>query len=158
MWRYFDDLGGRDELHVNWSDRNQNSKIVTISDESTSSINHKIQTKLLFKTVVQISDIDASKLITITLFYSTGTLLVQGHASPLWTMNEYQNIIKRINHLKNNNSASYQGIISSLDNSIITTIPDHHPLSSSPIQNPDTNYADEEVITFSDVDHSPVPK
>ena len=51
LWRYYEDLGNRDEFHVEWSDYNQHSKIVTINEESDSNLSEKMEEKDLFKTI-----------------------------------------------------------------------------------------------------------
>ena len=112
LWRYYEDLGSRDDLLVQWSDFNLHHKIVAIEDESNSTLTALMASKRLFKTIIQVAKTDKSKLITITAFYSTGTLLVQGYASETWTANEFQKVIKSVDHLKNNDSANYQSIMS----------------------------------------------
>ena len=49
----------------------------------------------LFRTKIQVN-CDTVKLVTITIFYSTGTVLVQGNRCPRWRDEEFSSLIKCI--------------------------------------------------------------
>ena len=111
MFRCYEDLGSLDHLLVSWTDYNSRMGIVKISNEHHSHLLSKIQNKTLFKTIIRITT-GNSKLMTITLFYTTCTLLIQGHASRSWVVAEYQRFLACINHIHTQSNSKLEPIFS----------------------------------------------
>ena len=110
LYRYCQDLGSLDYLSVVQSDFNVDNEPVTIVNEQSNQLLAKIRHKSLFKTVIRIS-MGTSKLITLTLYYSTCLLLIQGHASPTWIDSEFHRLQACINHIQSHQNTSFEFIL-----------------------------------------------
>ena len=131
LYRYYQDLGALDELLVRWTDYDSNSEEITLSSEHHNHLISKIQKKDLFKTIIRITT-GRLKLMTITLFYTTCTLLIQGHACRSWIASEYQRLLSCLNLIHTQSNPRLEPIFT---NSYPTSSPED-PLNSA---NPDLN-------------------
>lgn len=93
--RYYCDIGRRDNFKVNWADyalRNEKLTVIDVADSERHPLRlDKLPHKDLFKTLVQIH-MSSQKLVTITLFYSTRKVLIQGHFCQDWIDSEFDSI------------------------------------------------------------------
>ena len=95
--RYVCDVAGTAEYQVDWLDEGTNpTRTIHVEDSNDISI---VPTDLpsqdLFRTKIQVN-CDTVKLVTITILYSTGTVLVQGNRCPRWRDEEFSSLIKCI--------------------------------------------------------------
>ena len=95
--RYVCDVAGTAGYQVDWLDEGTNpTRTIHVEDSNDISI---VPTDLpsqdLFRTKIQVN-CDTVKLVTITIFYSTGTVLVQGNRCPRWREEEFSSLIKCI--------------------------------------------------------------
>ena len=95
--RYVCDVAGTAGYQVDWLDEGTNpTRTIHVEDSNDISI---VPTDLpsqdLFRTKIQVN-CDTVKLVTITIFYSTGTVLVQGNRCPRWRDEEFSSLIKCI--------------------------------------------------------------
>ena len=95
--RYVCDVAGTAGYQVDWLDEGTNpTRTIHVEDSNDISI---VPTDLpsqdLFRTKIQVN-CDTVKLVTITIFYSTGTVLVQGNRCPRWRDEEFSSLIKYI--------------------------------------------------------------
>ena len=95
--RYVCDVAGTAGYQVDWLDEGTNpTRTIHVEDSNDISI---VPTDLpsqdLFRTKIQVN-CDTVKLVTITIFYSTGTVLVQGNRCPHWRDEEFSSLIKCI--------------------------------------------------------------
>ena len=95
--RYVCDVAGTAGYQVYWLDEGTNpTRTIHVEDSNDISI---VPTDLpsqdLFRTKIQVN-CDNVKLVTITIFYSTGTVLVQGNRCPRWRDEEFSSLIKCI--------------------------------------------------------------
>ena len=95
--RYVCDVAGTAGYQVDWLDEGTNpTRTIHVEDSNDISI---VPTDLpsqdLFRTKNQVN-CDTVKLVTITIFYSTGTVLVQGNRCPRWRDEEFSSLIKCI--------------------------------------------------------------
>ena len=101
--RYHLCLASQSQYTVEWLDRSQQpvrtltlppaySSISTIPTSFPSELHHtKIQ--------LNAAHLNSPKIVTITLYYTTGTVLVQGHCSAKWITEEFKGLISTINYL-----------------------------------------------------------
>ena len=78
------------------------------------------------------------KLVTATLYYTTGTLLIQGNYCPDWREEEAHSLYALFHHFYLLHSSSRDSIASSLDNDIKLITNTHPPPSPSPSQSSPT--------------------
>jgi hypothetical protein len=89
--RYVEDIGERDQYKVNWTDVGHDRKPVSLPRNFDV---RKIEPNLdwrLFQFRVGTA-LNSRRLITITVFCTTGTVLVQGNACKVWQRKEFENI------------------------------------------------------------------
>ena len=94
---YVCDVAGTAGYQVDWLHEGTNpTRTIHVEDSTDISI---VPTDLpsqdLFRTKIQVN-CDTVKLVTITIFYSTGTVLVQGNRCPRWKDEEFSSLIKCI--------------------------------------------------------------
>ena len=95
--RYVCDVAGTAGYQVDWLDEGTNpTRTIHVEDSNDISI---VPTDLpshdLFRTKIQVN-CDTVKLVTITILYSTGTVLIQGNRCPRWRDEEFSSLIKCI--------------------------------------------------------------
>ena len=93
--RYVCDVAGTAGYQVDWLDEGTNpTRTIHVEDSNDISI---VPTDLpsqdLFRTKIQVN-CDTVKLVTITIFYSASTVLVQGNRCPRWRDEEFSSLIK----------------------------------------------------------------
>ena len=89
------DVAGTAGYQVDWLDEGTNPTR-TIHVEDSNDINivpTDLPSQDLFRTKIQVN-CDTVKLVTITIFYSIGTVLVQGNRCPRWKDEEFSSLIK----------------------------------------------------------------
>ena len=127
LQRYYNDLGSSDKLDVVWGDFNDKSRPILISNEDPKQLMNKIGRKTLFKTIIQINLIDSTKLMTITMYYTTDTIMIQGHASQTWVTKEYKCLLECIRLMRNSPNCLPALPVNDLpvsDGTIVTASPD----------------------------------
>ena len=107
--RYVGDIGKRDGYQVIWVDQTKANKDLQISDSDLTDLNNIPSTLRsdLFKSRTQVS-VGTTKVVTITAYYSTGTILVQGTKCLAWVKEEFDALIataRAIYALKTTNSS-----------------------------------------------------
>ena len=93
--RYMCNIAQNMDFKVNWVDEAQNPIRTMDIEDSLSQDMSDIATQLppdLFRTKIQVN-CGQVKLVTITIFYSTGTILVQGNRCPRWRDEEFESLI-----------------------------------------------------------------
>ena len=90
LMRYYCDLGKYPSINVSWSDLDKTSKVLSLHDEEYP-FDEKSPASQLHRSIVQIS-YNEQKFVTITLFYTTKTCLVQGNGCQEWTDKEFERI------------------------------------------------------------------
>ena len=86
------DVAGTAGYQVDWLDEGTNpTRTIHVEDSNDISI----VPADLFRTKIQVN-CDTVKLVTITIFYITGTILVQGNRCPRWRDEEFSSLIKCI--------------------------------------------------------------
>ena len=107
--RYVGDIGKRDGYQVIWVDQTKANKDLQVSDSDLTDLNNIPSTLRsdLFKSRTQVSA-GTTKVVTITAYYSTGTILVQGTKCLAWVKEEFDALIataRAIYALKTTNSS-----------------------------------------------------
>lgn len=93
--RYYARTSRSADVNVIWSDFDKKNRILTLGDELTP-FSEKIPDTNLFKSIVQLSN-KGVKLLTITLYYTTNSCLVQGNVCQSWVQHEFDYIKKTVN-------------------------------------------------------------
>ncbi len=92
LWRYYDVLGSHNKVHILWRDLTKSNKPIVTSDvQGVYDFSRKSPHKNLYKTVVAVT-LNDQKAITITVFFTTGTVLVQGKMCQDWIKSEFVGI------------------------------------------------------------------
>ena len=107
--RYVGDIGKRDGYQVIWVDQTKANKDLQVSDSDLTDLKNIPSTLRsdLFKSRTQAS-VGTTKVVTITAYYSTGTILVQGTKCLAWVKEEFDALIataRAIYALKTTNSS-----------------------------------------------------
>ena len=94
---YVCDVAGTAGYQVDWLDEGTNpNRTIHVEDRNDISIvPTDLPSQNLFRTKIQVN-CDTVKLVIITIFYSTGTVLVQGNRCPCWRDEEFSSLIKCI--------------------------------------------------------------
>ena len=95
--RYVCDVAGTAGYQVDWLDEGTNpTRTIHVEDRNDISIvPTDLPSQNHFRTKIQVN-CDNVKLVTITIFYSTGTVLVQGNRCPRWRDEAFSSLIKCI--------------------------------------------------------------
>jgi hypothetical protein len=90
--RYSKDIGSRPGIFVHWLDQTINNDELQLKiSDNLNEIQHNDFPSNLYRTKIQIN-YGLNKLATITIYYTTGTILIQGHKCSKWVDNEFKNI------------------------------------------------------------------
>lgn len=111
LLRYFLKLGEEESVTVNWTDYDLKSKKLDLNDEKMP-YSPTLPTGL-FKSVTQIF-LENKKLITITFYYTTTKVLIQGNVTQCWVQTEFDMMHKTVNHILKTNIDNPDEIINSV--------------------------------------------
>jgi hypothetical protein len=95
LLKYYIDLGKQESVHITWLDYDKSPNEIVLHDEEQP-FEEKSQSASLNKSVVQIF-YKVSKLITISIYYTTKRCLVQGNTCQNWVDEEFKEIKECIN-------------------------------------------------------------
>ena len=87
--RYVCDIGQRDTCNVDWDDFTKTNRRLDVVDlDDLGSIASELPRNDLFKKRIGVS-VGSAKAVTITVYYTTGTVLVQGKRCTNWVREEF---------------------------------------------------------------------
>lgn len=105
LLRYYVQLGNESEFTIEWIDNDKGGTTLNLNDEDKKFV-EKLPNSNLFKTMVKVT-FKGTKLLTITIFYTTLKCLVQGTSCQPWVKREFDKIKTVVDKcLKGGNPAS----------------------------------------------------
>ena len=90
--RYACDIGNRQRFSVRWIDQDKHNTDIKITDSVDLT---SLPCDKLYKSKIQVNS-DSQKLVTISVYYTTGTVLVQGVKCRTWLKDEFDVLIQVI--------------------------------------------------------------
>ena len=94
--RYACDVGNRQGFSVRWIDQDKHNTDIKITDSvDLTDVPTSLPCDKLYKSNIQVNS-DSQKLVTISVYYTTGTVLVQGVKCRTWLKDEFDALIQVI--------------------------------------------------------------
>ena len=94
--RYACDIGNRQGFSVRWIDQDKHNTDIKITDSvDLTDVPTSLPCDKLYKSKIQVNS-DSQKLVTISVYYTTGTVLVQGVKCRTWLKDEFDVLIQVI--------------------------------------------------------------
>ena len=125
LLRYYCELGKNSEVVVSWLDYNKVNEEIKLNDEDAPFVERKPD-PTLYKTMVKITH-QSTKIITITLFYTTKRCLVQGNSCQNWVEREFDKIKRCVDMcLKGGNpKQSIDNLVRKMNNVLLPSLADN---------------------------------
>lgn len=112
LLRYFVKLGEDDNVSINWIDYDNKNKKIELNDENEP-FKPTLPTEL-FKTIIQIS-VDKQKFTTITVYYTTGKVHIQGNATHKWIESEMKMLKETVPNIQKRNVINPDELINDIE-------------------------------------------
>jgi hypothetical protein len=145
--RYFEQAGDLNNVHIKWTDSDKATKTINVGDEEHV-FSMAAPCSELFKTVIRI-DVNNKKLLTITIFYTTNRILIQGVSCQDWLHSEFDRLRTMINTIHGELLTNADKTTQTSCVNQVCTLP--LPITIQPA-GPDTEIADAEIAAATTTD------